>query len=1310
MKKTIGVGFKLTGVTVLVLGAVMAAGILWYLRTDRFQESARLRLEAGLGSATGLVCKIGRLHLDLIRGGFVLDNVSLLPHFESPEFLSVTVESVSGSFGLRSPWRMRLQLSDVEIVRPRVTVHRGQPQLASHGDEIWAGLRRSFEFTVSHVAIKEGALIWTDQAVPFEVRLTGLVSEIRYRDDPARYDVHVAYDDGRMVGGGREISHGLDARFVFANAGLELESVAVRRGHSLLECKGRLLDWNRPVLTLHTTGTVASQDLAAFVPLLSDVQAEGGISADFRWDGVTANSGGHFNAVSVAYRGIGARQIQGAFAQRNAAVTFRDVRGTLKDGGSFRGGCELQLTGQSNASSTMEFTAEGVPLATAALVLRTPGLGFSGTADAHMKATWKAGLSDLDLSATVDLKAARNGAGDRPLAPEGQLEFALERGQWIVRRADLRSRDTMLQLTGISGDALHVRAYTDSATEPLTLVSGVSTDAAEFLGRFPDLKTISGRYELEGELELRSLVPRAFHGRLQTWNARYRGFAFDTVTANADWAGGGLSLRSVVARKGAEYIQGDMTCRLPSTTTQPPLLSFQGAVQNVSLSSLNEIGFGPGFEMSGTLTGNGSIAGAQGSWRGEGEFAVRNGSFRGEEFDLAQGTVEAAGRLLRITRGTVRRGLTQVELRGEVELEGDRGVRLTAQLASLPLGELPVIRERKIDLEGRLTGSGRISGTFERPVFEGTFSVDGLRYGAWVLGQGKGALAIENKILRANFNLVSSLGNFETQATISGEPGYPGKAALNFRNWNVRSLLPAQIPPFLSDLSTILQGTILVEGRFAEPRTLQAHGQVEGGRFKVRGYDLRNAGAIQFAVAERKLRVAKVTLLGDGTTLDLNGTIPLDANPTLDLALNGSVNLSILETVERRLRSSGSARLNVRVSGPLRNPQIVGQASLEKTMLAHRDFPFPIASLQGDVFFSRDLIRLEKLHGNFALGTVEVSGVVEPYEGQFRNANLHISVRKARLPYPVDFRSVFDADLLLRGGPDSQLLSGEVNVIRTEYLRDLNLFELLASRSSIPLGPLVTDPLVSGLRLDVSIRSDNGLLIENALTNVRGGMRLSLTGSPAYPSLTGRVDATEGIIFFRGNRFEIMRASADLIDRDRINPVVEVRAEADVRAYRLVLNVSGDLDHLNVNLTSDPPLSTTDVVSLLATGKAAGANSLSTGESSRRESQLTGVTAASLLSEGLTGAIGKRVERIFGFQSFRVDPFLAGAENDPTARVTISERISKDLSVTFSRNLSTNEEQIVMVEYDVSRDLSIVATRDEKGQFGLDFRFRRRYR
>jgi len=217
---------------------------------------------------------------------------------------------------------------------------------------------------------------------------------------------------------------------------------------------------------------------------------------------------------------------------------------------------------------------------------------------------------------------------------------------------------------------------------------------------------------------------------------------------------------------------------------------------------------------------------------------------------------------------------------------------------------------------------------------------------------------------------------------------------------------------------------------------------------------------------------------------------------------------------------------------------------------------------------------------------------------------------------------------------------------------------------------------------------------------------LRLRGTPAYPSLVGYMEANEGSIMFRGNRFEFVFARAEFYDRTRINPNLNARAEVDLKRYRLVLDVKGPLDKLVFNLTSDPPLSTVDAVSLLASGQRGGA-----AESDiRRQSEVAGLSAAGLLSEGITGGLSRQVERVFGFQNFRVDPFLAGADNDPTARVTITRRLSKDVVVTYSRNLSQSQEQIVILEFDVTKNLSIVATQDENGGYGLDFQFRKRIR
>ena len=63
---------------------------------------------------------------------------------------------------------------------------------------------------------------------------------------------------------------------------------------------------------------------------------------------------------------------------------------------------------------------------------------------------------------------------------------------------------------------------------------------------------------------------------------------------------------------------------------------------------------------------------------------------------------------------------------------------------------------------------------------------------------------------------------------------------------------------------------------------------------------------------------------------------------------------------------------------------------------------------------------------------------------------------------------------------------------------------------------------------------------------------------------------------------------------------------------------------------------------------------------------------------------------------------MVGAENNTAARITLSEQVTKDLAITYSQDLSSSRQDIILIEYFVTRNTSIQASRDELGNFGLD--------
>lgn len=1291
----------LTIAALLLLGA--AGSLFLYLRSERFQELVRAQLAERVARETGMECRIDALRFDLLRGTFSVRGFRLGPPAPSDAPLWVSIDELRGRIRLRSVPQFKPNLAELTVIRPRVLLTANGGEGPWDPGEFLHTFKQSLDLEVGSVEVVGGWAELNHRGVPLELYLKDMVCQVKYRADISGYRVHLAYRDGLLHWAGRHIPYAVETSFAVSMEGIAVDAIELTHRETQLRGTGWLRNWKSPVALFHLNGTLSAVNLSLFADALAPASAQIGVLANFRFDEHGLHSTGKFTAPSGSYRGVRVSQLAGLMEIAGDVLFLRDIQCRLR-GGALNASAEIRLRSSHPDPNIFDYQATNVEFRDGATALQLPGNAVENRIDSAGRVNWRG--RDIQVSGTADVYPVTPelAAAGRGTELKGRARFSYRNGAWYLPDATFRSPGTSVDAVGQDGRTFHVRLATARLAEPLLLMRSFIPSVEDLFRRWPDIVAIEGRYRLDGDVRVEP-GSTAYHGSLAIEHGKWRAHHLDRLEAMADWHAPRLWLRSLKLSRGVEAVEGDVAVDLPGEIPGIERFEFRGSVRDLSLQSLESLGAGVGGDVRGTVRGTGSVSFTGGRWSGAGTVSVADGSFRGEYFDALSSTARLEDGLLTISGGEVSRGAARVSVHGRVQL-GAGDLDLSARLSDLPLRGIPAIRERELDVDGLVTAAGKVSGTADSPAFDGTFQLSGLRYGSLDLGRGQGTVQLKDRSLRGSARVESEFGGFAAEVTLSTDAGFPGKAALDFTDWNLQRLIAARTPPFLSELSTALRGRIDVEGRFGDSSTLAYKGELDGARFKINDYDLRNEGKIRFAGTPQKLQIADARMLGEGSDLALSGDIPLDNGTNLNLRLNGTLNLAVLERIEKRLHLAGSTRIDVRATGSLREPQVIGQSQLLDARLDYGDLPFRFAGVRGSMVFSRNLVRLENIEGSVATGTIRVSGAVEHSISELRGLNLQVAIRKARLPYPKDFRSTIDADLVLRGGPDAQLLTGDVNVLRSDYLRDFNLLEQFAGRGTNSSGPQTTEPLLGGMRLNVFLHSEGGLFIDNELARLRGGMRLTLRGTPAYPSLTGRVEAVEGSINFRGNRFELIRAGADFVDRNRINPVLDVRAEADVKSYTLILDMTGDLDHLTMNLSSVPALSTVDIVSLLTTGKSSDLGL----ETSRRQAEITGLSAASILSESLTGVIGKRVQRIFGFESFRVDPFLAGSDNDPTARVTITERISRDLAVTFSRNLTTSEEQIVVLEYDVTRNLTVVATRDENGFFSLDLRFRRRFR
>ena len=143
---------------------------------------------------------------------------------------------------------------------------------------------------------------------------------------------------------------------------------------------------------------------------------------------------------------------------------------------------------------------------------------------------------------------------------------------------------------------------------------------------------------------------------------------------------------------------------------------------------------------------------------------------------------------------------------------------------------------------------------------------------------------------------------------------------------------------------------------------------------------------------------------------------------------------------------------------------------------------------------------------------------------------------------------------------------------------------------------------------------------------------------------------------------------------------------------------------------SDPPLQSNEMIALLTVGRSPASNSqLANSQTVSPENSLASSTN-SLLGQAISSPVSSRLQRFFGVSRLKIDPLLTGVNAVPQARLTIEQQISKDITLTYVTNLTEANDQLVKLEWDLNRNWSVVAIREENGIFGIDFFYKKRFK
>ncbi|MEK7306752.1 MAG: translocation/assembly module TamB domain-containing protein, partial [Nitrospirota bacterium] len=458
----------------------------------------------------------------------------------------------------------------------------------------------------------------------------------------------------------------------------------------------------------------------------------------------------------------------------------------------------------------------------------------------------------------------------------------------------------------------------------------------------------------------------------------------------------------------------------------------------------------------------------------------------------------------------------------------------------------------------------------------------------------------------------------------------------------------------------------------------------------------RNDKKISIEIKGEEVRIVSLSFRGEGTSINIKGG--LIARNELNIFVEGEADLSLLRLFTRDIAlSKGRAVFALTVSDKLGDPKIRGDLKVMGGIVrTNIVLTQSINITQMNLLFNERQILLEKFEGLVGSGNIHGSGKIDIKNMSVAGIEMILEFKEVRHALISDFNSMIDGTLIFQANNKSRRLTGEIDIKKGKYEKRIDMTRWLIEARKITSAqrPAKASNDVS---LNIHFYGKDGIWINNNIAKIPLELDLYLKGSVNRPVLLGRIDANDGSVFFRGNEFKVKSGTVDFLDPKATKPQFDFKINTKVRTYKIDTSLTGTLDRFDLQLSSNPPLSETDILVLLTVGR-------TSTELTQTQKNVGQEAAASLLVEEL---VQEKVQGITGVDRFQVDPYYSGVKSSSGPRFTVGKKLLDDrMYVTYASTLDPSVEELIQIEYRLAGNISLIGTRDEKGLLGGDIRFR----
>jgi translocation and assembly module TamB len=1307
---------------VLITVAVIAGLVGGVFETGFADQWMRRALISELQSRTGTQAQIQHFHFQLWHLHAEIDGLTvhgLEPAGAQPLFHA---DRVDVRVRVISFLRHQVALDELLIERPAVAVRVAADGRSNIPAPKTRGSNRPwretlFQLRIGRLALRDGSIDFNDRRMPLTVSGKKFQFDLNYSAPASASPFYTGRLDWKNVeferAPWRQFASDYTAKFTLYPDSFDLDEFVWKLPRSEFRVRANLASFARPDWSVRYRGNLSLADLRKIVHKrdIPDGAVEFSGQAQYK---TTATGPGEWTAsgyykaqqVRLPYEWFHTSGIAtwGDFqvARRHLSVPNLHVEAV---GGSATGRLDMTFAGLRFRTETK---MRGASIERIFAALDHPdfpvdALHWDGLLDVDSVNTWTRDFRDFrSTGETRWSPPASLAPGKIPVTARLDYDYSEHLHRVDISRGEIDTPQSSVRVAGPISNKdsnLQVQFQTRKLLDWddfITILRGKAATPERIAGAATWRGSIAG-----------PITAPTFSGHVTATDATYGKLYWDEIAGDMKYSPGEFRMSKTVVRRGRSAANFDLFLELDGAWGFRPVSTWtlDAAMQHSPSNDLQSM-FSTSYPVRGYLSGDFHGRGTRAFPEFDADFTYTDINAKGFLFDSLSGRLHAEHDEVQLTNAVLRKGTGNikgnfqyriVEEQAIFDLSGDR----------IPLESIGKLQTSALPIAGAMSFHLRGSGPLRAPIVQGDVSVANLKLGVEEEGDYSGHIDSDGR--QAHFTLASEPlpERLQGELTVGFMDDQPISGRLSVKDFNLDPFISSGL--HLKQLSGhgSADGTFALSGNLRRPDSIQIQADIARISFSYEFVQLSNDQAIRLTYRENEVRIEQAHLHGPDTDFRLSGSARFDRNRPLDFAISGGVNLRLVKGLLPALDAEGRAEVNVSIGGTMSRPEVIGQTSVRDASANYAEFPVGLSNVNGNFVFNRSQLLFDHVTAEAGGGRMSLSGSVTYGEGPLRY-EVTATTSTIRIRYPEGMSWLAGGTLRFSGTTTAALLSGRVQVNRLLFAPGVDITSFFASASGPSGGTTTTSSFLQNLAFDVEGQTSPGARIEWTGAHIEVDGNVRLRGTWDRPVLLGHVHLLSGEMPFRGNTFQLTRGDINFANPFRLDPVLDVELTSNISQYQVTIDFSGPADRLSMNYRSDPPLPDSDIVALLALGSPGEISAL---RSQPGTSQNYGATA--LLTEAITSGIGGRIEHLFGISQFRVDPFAAGntTESNAAARITVVEQVARGLTITYSTNAATtNQYQLIQVEYAVKRNVSVEFLRDINGTYGFDIKWVRHFK